>query len=108
MDKRAFLKAFLKGVSYHVAKLRIFDAQGGRLEYDIQKEVREAAAQRGICSYVEHTQKEPKGKGIKLIHERETDGNKDINLYFCGTRDDYLKCLQYEEQKNKEKMGAHL
>ena len=109
MDKRAFLKAFLKGVRYHISKLRIFDAQGGKLSYNIDKEVREAAAQKGIFPNGEYTEREPRGKGVKLMCEKETNGKEDVNLYFCGSREDYLKCLEYiEKQKNKEENGEHL
>lgn len=101
MDKRAFLKAFLKGVVYYIPKIRIFDAQGGKLGYNIEKEVIEAAAQKGICSNVK-LQKEPRGKGIKLMSERETDGDKDVNVYLCGSREDYLKCLEFIEEQDKE------
>lgn len=50
MDNRAYLKALLRGLSYHVAKIRVYDTQGGKLMGEIEGEVIKEALQRGLIA----------------------------------------------------------
>lgn len=111
MDNRAYLKALLRGLSYHIAKIRVYDAQGGKLREKIEDEMIKEALQRGLI-----TEKEAKGykekpisikDGIALMSEKECDGMEDIEIFCCGSREDVERVKVFIENKKREQ-GEHL
>lgn len=111
MDNRAYLKALLRGLSYHVAKIRVYDTQGGKLREEIQGEMVKEALQRGLIA-----EKEAKGykekpislkDGIALMSEKECDGMEDIDIFCCGNREDVERAKVFIENRKREQ-GEHL
>lgn len=111
MDNRAYLKALLRGVEYHVSKIRIYDADGGKLRAEIQEEVQREARQRGLIT--DEVARQPKVKpistkdGIALISEKECGGMDDIEVFCCGTHEDVARAKAFIENRKKEQ-GEHL
>ena len=111
MNNRAYLKALLRGLSYHIAKIRVYDAKGGKLREEIEDEMIKEALQRGLI-----TEKEAKGyrkkpisikDGIALMSEKECDSMEDIDIFCCGTCEDVEKAKVFIENRKREQ-GEHL
>ena len=106
MDNRAYLKALLRGLSYHVAKIRVYDTQGGKLMGEIEGEVINEALQRGLIAGkdVDKCKMKPISikDGIALMSERDCDGMEDIDIFCCGTNEDVERAKAFIENRKKE------
>ena len=102
MDNRAYLKALLRGLSYHVAKIRVYDTQGGKLMGEVIKE----ALQRGLIAEkdVDKCKMKPISikDGIALMSERDCDGMEDMDIFCCRTNEDVERAKAFIENRKKE------
>lgn len=111
MDNRAYLKALLRGLSYHIAKIRVYDAQGGKLREEIEGEVIKEALQRGLITEKEFDRCKMKPisikGGIALMSEKDSDGMEDIDVFCCGTHEDVERAKVFIDNR-KRNQGEHL